>query len=224
MQRDAAMAQQQQQQRMAIEKAQREDQAAQAGILNIQDQVRSRRESDALNRDKFKDEQNNPKLISVAPGGRLYNPKTSKEAFTAPERPKPLTATDIDRNAEQWLMDRTGHTIESQSQESLAGRLEAIKGRLTPAERRLLDAPTDADDPQSTARAQSKWAKIQDDELNSIRRDTAARVRAEYRQSQSGGTRGAQNATSPGLPKGNPKAAAKNQKTANLKDLTSLWK
>jgi len=164
---------------IAAAKAAGDQAMTQAQLANIQSTIQSRASGDEMARAKDEREARRPMIVS--PGQVGYDPRTREKTFEVPATPKPPTEADV----EQRFYEETGDTIESLSRKSLAGRIEAIKGRLTPDEQRLaFGGPTDADDPQAIARAQSKWAKIQDDELNSIRRDTAARVRAQYRSPQ----------------------------------------
>lgn len=159
--------------RSAAEKALREDQAARVNIANINSQIQSRQAADALNQDKFAFEQDQP--FNVPEGVTAINRRTGKPVFTSPRRP---SASEEEDAIAASLIDEQG-TVESQSQGSLQGRLESLKGRLTPEEQRLaFGGATSSDDPQAIARAQAKWQKIQDDELNSIRRDTGERRKA----------------------------------------------
>jgi len=101
---------------------------------------------------------------------------------------KPTSPSRADEVAriEAALTDEEG-TVENISQGSLRGRLESLKQRLTPEEQRLVfGGVTRDDDPQAVARAQSKWAKIQEEELNSIRRDTGERRKAKVSQRRFG--------------------------------------
>lgn len=148
-------------------------------LANTQSQINSRTLGDELAAAKEQREADAPLVLN--PGQVAIERRTGREVFKSPALPKAPTDADI----EQRFFDETGDTIESLSQKSLAGRIETLKGRLTPEEQRFnFGVVTDSDNPQAVSRAQAKWAKIQDDELNSIRRDTAARVRAQYRGSQ----------------------------------------
>lgn len=161
--------------RAAAAKAASDQAMTQAQIANTNSQVESRAKADEMA------QRNADRPLILNQGQVAVDPRTQRKVAENPATPKAPTDADL----EQRFYEETGDTFESRSQKSLAGRIQAIKARLTADEQRLVfGGATNADDPQAIARAQSKWAKIQEDELNSIRRDTAARVKSQYRGSQ----------------------------------------
>jgi hypothetical protein len=167
--------------RMAAAKTAAERALQQVQITNMQDQIRSRNEADALNREKFGAEQN--RLIPAPPGTTFLDPKTKQPVFTATD---PRQGNMTPDQAEAALTTEEG-TVEEISQGSLQGRMESLKQRLTPEEQRLnFGGATSNDSSQAIARAQAKWQKIQDDELYAIRRDTGERRKAKITQKRFG--------------------------------------
>lgn len=172
--------------RMAAEKALREDRMSRANLANIHSQIGSRAAADALNQEKLDYERGKPTILSpgqtaIRPGER---PGEYAPIFTAPPDPRQGVMTADEAAA---ALSAEEGTVEEVSQGSLRGRLESLKGRLTPDEQRLVfGGATSSDNQQAIARAQARWQKIQDDELQSIRRDTGERRKAKVSQRRYG--------------------------------------
>lgn len=166
--------------RMAAEKGLREEAMQRAQIANVQSQIGSRAAADALNQRKFDLESGRP--IIGKPGDMGFDPKTRARVFEVPTAEKPPTVDEV-----AAALTAEEGTIEEVSQGSLRGRLESLKQRLTPDELRIVEGRTMKDDaPETIARAQAKWQKIQNDEFQSIRRDTGERRKAKVSQRRFG--------------------------------------
>lgn len=168
--------------RTAAEKALREEQMQRAQIQNINSQIESRAAQDALNQSKFDLEQDEPLVLN--PSQTVLDRRTRRPVFTA--LPDPRQGAMTADEAVAALTAEEG-TVEEQSKGSLEGRREMLKKHLTPDERRIIEGRTTRDDaPETIARAHAKWQKIQDDEFQSIRRDTGERRKAKISQRRFG--------------------------------------
>jgi hypothetical protein len=129
-----------------------------------------------------------PTLPIRSPRG-LYDPATKKiipgtEPLPKPEKPISLPEAEAERAQIEGSQEQI-------AADTLAGRLESLKGRLSPRERAIINGeavdvdpktgqPTYADDIEE-AQAHRRWQQIQDDEMRNIRRGTAenSRTRAQ---------------------------------------------
>jgi len=144
-----------------------------AQMANIESQIGSRSAASTLNQSRFDYESNKP--FNVPAGATAINLRTWQPILTATDpRQGNMTADQ----ASAALTAEQG-TVEEVSQGSLRGRLESLKGRLSADEKRIIEGGvTTNDSPTAIAQARARWQKIQEDELNSIRRDTGERRKA----------------------------------------------
>ena len=106
-------------------------------------------------------------------GNVLVDPVTFEEVYRGDAPGKPMTA----RDAYDEVLAEDG-SIEQIAQDSLQGRLETLKGQLSPRERDILEGrASDAFDSEIVA-AKQRWQEIQQKELMNIRRDTESRAKA----------------------------------------------
>lgn len=100
-----------------------------------------------------------------------------------PEKPISLTEAEAEESANEG-------DVESIAQDSLQGRLDSLRQRLTPQERRIVSGEAD-DDPEITeatrVRAMNRWQGIQEKELAGIRREVQGRRKANAQSRRSGG-------------------------------------
>ena len=166
---------------VAAVKAAAERAVQQAQIANIGSEIRSREDTSALNNRKQVFAEGQP--LNVPKGATAIDRRTGRPIYTSVDPAQGAMTAD---QANAALTSEQG-TVEEVSRGSLQGRIEGLKQRLTPNEQRLVFGGATRDDsPAAIAAAQSRWQKIQDDELNSIRRDTGERRKTEATQRRYG--------------------------------------
>lgn len=134
-------------------------------------------------------------------GNVLVDPVTFEEVYRADSPDKPMSS----RDAYDEVLAEDG-SIEQIAQDSLQGRLESLKGQLSPGEREIIEGriPKEALDTE-ILRAKEHWRELQDQEMRRIRRDTESRAKAKAAGKRKGSS--ANSATAP----------------RNLSDLTSRY-
>jgi hypothetical protein len=102
--------------------------------------------------------------IALKPGERLIDPATRQVLAEGGSAPLSLPA------AEGLLVESEGPQ-EKIAQDTLRGRMESLKQRLSPDEQRYVFGPlNNRDDPQAVASARSRWDNILKTEMEGIRR------------------------------------------------------
>lgn len=126
----------------------------------------------------------------------VRDPQTGQlvEAFRAPNADKQPSFSERQRQAE-YEADSAEGSVEEIAQSSLQGRLDSLRQRLPEAMRKILDSGKVSEfgverdaTPMEAQAATTLWQKMQDDELNRIRKETAG-----IRRSKLGGQLGGRN-------------------------------